>query len=404
MTLHTFHVGGCELQLLKLCKALREHPLQLMIVYSYVATSEKKITVDGVMCYCVPWVIQKCRLTHFYLAYLFRWKVKRLPQVFHCHAVSPFTEQVLGFAQKKNIPALVKVANGGHIEQLKQKCSERDSVWAWLKQIVKKEPFHVKKSRLENALFGRWRYSTYANASGYLSINPSIFGELERFPIQKKRIFPIPNGVDTDRFRPIDQKRKIALKQELGLPIDREWIVAIGRLVERKRFEDLILAWSAIEADYPDRSLLFIGDGPERAPLERLAQRLRIDARVRFEGMQNGLERYYQIAHLFVFPSRLEGLPNVVLEAMSSACPIVASHIPGICEVLESEKEGILFPPMDIAALKEAMRRMLDHPDQAARFGLAARQKALDCYSFQKIAPQFAGLYKKFIGERINCN
>ncbi len=364
MTLHAFQVGGCELQLLSLAKALKNHGVDLIILYSRVAGSVSYKSAGELEFFEIPRMLYKPRLIPLYLSYLFRWKLKSLPLLFHCHAISYFTEQILSFAQSKKVPTMVKVATGGDVTALKNR-------------------------------IGKIGFRTYAQVDRYLSINPSIQRELEDFPIAKGKIASIPNAVDPARFFPIGEREKVSLKESLGLPRQSRFITMVARFVERKRYEDLIRAWAEIAAKYPMHMLLLVGDGEERPNCEHLAEQLNIQDRVIFAGEQRDTARYFQVTDLFAFTSRLEGLPNVVLEAMSSELPILASAIPGVEEIIVPFRNGLLFPPLDVAAIVRSLTYLLAHPEEARKMGIAARKKILEEFSFEKIAPKFCALYEE---------
>ncbi len=396
MAIHSFHVGGCELQLLNLCKELQELAIEPIIIYSKTANSQRFHSTEELKFYYVPAIFYKFRIVHFYLHYLFRWKIGRMPDLFHCHASSRFTEQVLWFAQMCHIPTLVKITTGGHVTEIKEKIEQRIGIGAIIRRFLSRS-HKIKEIHIENALFGKHRFDTFSKVNGYLCINPSIQEELESFPIHNDKLFPIPNGVNSDRFKPVPEVEKGAIKKSLGLPHEMRYIMMPVRFVSRKRICDLIHAWANIESNYPSHLLLLVGDGIERQAMEQLAENLGIRGRIIFAGMQSNLEKYFQITDVFAFTSQLEGLPNAVLEAMSSALPIVATSIAGIKEIIVPNLEGILFPPGEVTALTHSLTYLLDHPEEARKMGAAAREKILKEYSFAIIAPRFNTLYRKLL-------
>jgi glycosyltransferase involved in cell wall biosynthesis len=397
MALQNFHIGGCELQLLSLCRALRKYNVELFVIHSRTAGSQKTLSLEGVQFLYIPWICLKLRIIPYYLRYLFRCKVGAIPHLFHCHVPAPFTEQVLWFAQEQKIPAVLKITVEGEVPALQKKSQERLSLPACFRYLFRRVPLSLKKEALENALFGKERLQTYSRVDRYISINPNIQEELERFLIDRARIASIPNGVDAERFKPVSEKEKREIKRALGLPVDLQYIVMAARFAERKRYEDLIFAWSLLASSYPDHCLLLIGDGEERVRCERLVDCLGLSSKALFAGEQVEMEKYFQVTRLFAFTSRLEGLPNVLLEAMSSALPIVATSIGGIREIVTHLQEGMLFAPGDRKALAESIKYLLDHPEEGMKMGAAARKKILSEYAFEQIAPQFAALYDSLL-------
>jgi glycosyltransferase involved in cell wall biosynthesis len=121
-------------------------------------------------------------------------------------------------------------------------------------------------------------------------------------------------------------------------------------------------------------TLTILGDGPDRAALEARAAALGVAAAVRFAGFQDNPFAYFAAADLFVLSSRYEGLPNVLLEALACGCPAIAFDCPhGVREIVRDGVNGVLVPPEDVAALRAAMLRVLQDPDERRRLAANAR-------------------------------
>jgi glycosyltransferase involved in cell wall biosynthesis len=147
-----------------------------------------------------------------------------------------------------------------------------------------------------------------------------------------------------------------ALRESLGVGPEQCLIGGVGRLAKSKGFDILIEAFRA--ADLPNARLVILGEGRERARLERL-----LGPRVTMPGFRKNIKDYYQTFDLFVCPSRREPLPLVMLEAFDAGLPIVASTADG-CRELVEEYGGDLFPIGDVAALAEILRRRDSTPRQ----------------------------------------
>jgi len=179
-------------------------------------------------------------------------------------------------------------------------------------------------------------------------------------------------------------------------------IAAVGRLVETKGFEHLVDSLAML--DFPFR-LVIVGDGPARRALAKRARRF--GDSVRFEGIVPN-ERVFEIlaeSDVFVMPSIIarngdrDGIPNVMLEAMSVGLPVVASAISGIPEAVRDARTGILVPPGDPASIAEALRRIRRDPGAAAHMGAEGRRLVAETFSAEKNA---AALYRIF--ERHLCD
>jgi glycosyltransferase involved in cell wall biosynthesis len=182
-------------------------------------------------------------------------------------------------------------------------------------------------------------------------------------------------------------------------PVERFWNAAhllfTGRLVYQKGLDLLLEALSDL-GDLTWR-LTIVGDGPELVPLMEQAQSLGLDDQVDFVGWKSrrALNAYYQQANLFVFPSRHEGMPNALLEAMSSGLPAIATDIAGNQELVVDGKNGFLVPSGDVDALKKALRTLISQQTLRTEMGRAARQHILDSYSWQATAQAYLNLLKQ---------
>ena len=149
----------------------------------------------------------------------------------------------------------------------------------------------------------------------------------------------------------------------------RPWILALGRLHRDKAFDILIPAMRSV----PGARLAIAGEGPERASLERLARRAGVADRVRFLGWRTDVGALLGAARLFVSSSRVEPLGNMVLEAWSAGCPVIAAAADGPAELIEQEVTGLLCPREDPGALGAAMAALLGDGVRAARLAAAGR-------------------------------
>jgi glycosyltransferase involved in cell wall biosynthesis len=173
----------------------------------------------------------------------------------------------------------------------------------------------------------------------------------------------IPNGVDIERFT----------------AEGRDWsaanILSVGRVVHQKGLDLGLVAL----ADLKDLAWEWriVGDGPQVASLREDLERAGIEARVEIVGWAGTAElaAEYRRASLFVFPSRHEGMPNALLEAMASGLPVIASRVAGNEELVVHGETGILVPPDDPDALREALRRLLGDESERERMGRAARRR-----------------------------
>jgi glycosyltransferase involved in cell wall biosynthesis len=178
---------------------------------------------------------------------------------------------------------------------------------------------------------------------------------VERYGIAPWRIIIIPPGVDLQHFRPAPRGEA---RRQLELPEDAWIALTVRRLVPRTGVDVLLDAWAEVLPTAGDSLLLVGGDGPSRSELEEQAHRLGLSKSVRFLGKvaERELPAYYRAADVSVVPSRsLEGFGLVVLEALASGTPVIASDTGGLPEALAPLEEDLLVPAGDATALGERL-------------------------------------------------
>jgi glycosyltransferase involved in cell wall biosynthesis len=194
------------------------------------------------------------------------------------------------------------------------------------------------------------------------------------------------------------EDREILLR-ELSLAEAQPLMIHVGLLKERKGHDTLFHALQDMTAEFPRLALLVVGEGELRAPLEDLAKRLRLEKAVHFLGYRQDAWRFIEAADVLVLPTRNEGFPWVVAEAMSLAKPIVASKVGGLPELVEEGRTGLLVPPDDPAALKTALVDLARHPERARRLGRAGRDRIRDHFGLEKMIDQLEAFFAEVIGK-----
>ncbi len=151
-------------------------------------------------------------------------------------------------------------------------------------------------------------------------------------------------------------------------------IVSMGRLTQQKGFDVLLRSFAAIAAKHPHWRLVIYGEGPDRAALETLRLESGYASRIDLPGLATDRAEPWHGASLFALPSRFEGYPNVLLEALSQGLPVVATDCPGATrEILAEGVHGMLVPPEDIAAMTAALDAMMSSPDLRDSYASKAR-------------------------------
>lgn len=199
--------------------------------------------------------------------------------------------------------------------------------------------------------------------------------------LKAKEIIYIPGvGVDTSRFTSISAERKAQLRKEFGIPDDAVVMLSVGELNKNKNHQLAIKALGKLKRQ--DIYYVICGEGELQAKLQELADEHGVGARLKLVGFRSDVQDFYGMADLFVFTSFREGIPAVVMEAMSSRIPVVASRIRGVVDMLPGSK--LLFDPQN-------------EDDLAQRITLAIEDESLK----QKEIERNAGNLKPFLFESV---
>ncbi len=211
----------------------------------------------------------------------------------------------------------------------------------------------------------------------------------------RAEVHRIYNGVDLQRLSPPAAPRKQRL------------IVAVGRLVEKKGFRYLVEACGRLARQGQPFECVLIGEGPERAALEKAIAAYGIEDRVRLLGAlpQQAVLQWIRRATVFVLPCVIsqsgdrDGLPTVLLESLALATPAVSTPVAGIPEIIEEGVSGWLTPPGNGHALAETLREILSMPEEARRIvGERARQRAERLFDLHRNVTQLAELFASLAG------
>lgn len=203
-----------------------------------------------------------------------------------------------------------------------------------------------------------------------------------------KPVTVVPYGVDLDRFRP-----------EPRPPREEPVVGYVGRLSPEKGLVTLLRALAELrERRVPWRALL-VGDGPERAALERLAARLGIADRVRFTGEVSHEEvpAHLQAFDVFAMPSTWEGFGVAAVEAQAMELPVVASGVHGIPDVVAHGETGLLVPPAQPLALADALESLLTDRDRRVEMGRAGRRLVERRYDWRENTARMERIYRELV-------
>ena len=215
--------------------------------------------------------------------------------------------------------------------------------------------------------------------------------------VPDRRLAVLPNGVDVDTYSPATPEARHALRRSVfGIEsLDHVVVGMVGRLWVQKNPQCFVRAAIQVAAQRPRVSFFMIGDGEFRHELEAAIRASGQADRIRILGWRSDVPELLKALDLMVLPSRWEGMPLAVLEAMSSAVPVIASDIPGNHHLVEDGSDGRLFPPDDDQALASALIELVDDAALRARFSAQARSKVLRRYTLSARMKQITAIYEE---------
>lgn len=225
--------------------------------------------------------------------------------------------------------------------------------------------------------------------------SPSVIDHLhQRARIPQDRLRLVRGGVDIERI----QSAVPASRLSLGLKESDRVLIWVGRLDPVKGLDLLIEALSEVTRRL-DARLLLVGEGPERPHLEKLSKKLGLPNSVRFLGPRTDVQSLLQVADLFVFPSRTEGLPNALLEAMAAGLPIVTTDVPGCRDLISHGQSGLLVPYGDRTLLADAIIQLLANPRLAREMADKAEEVVTMHWNIEATYRSYESIYHEMLAE-----
>lgn len=216
---------------------------------------------------------------------------------------------------------------------------------------------------------------------------------VRRVNIAPDRILVIPNSVDPARAR-TDHAAGRAFRRSLGITDAGFVFVNMGRLIPGKGHPELFEAFARLACADPAIRLIVAGDGPLRATLTRVVAQSPANGRIRMLGTVTDVSGLLSAADAFVFPSRSEGFPLALAEAMCAGVPTAACDIPVTREMAGDPPTLLLSAPGDVNALAESMQRLRAEAALAGSLGAGARRRATDLYSVEHTVPLWLAAYQ----------
>jgi glycosyltransferase involved in cell wall biosynthesis len=234
-------------------------------------------------------------------------------------------------------------------------------------------------------------------ASILVNVSRKVLEQAAAVGIRREHMTVIPNGIPFGARNDFDKE---ATRADLGVSADDVLLLSVGRLVYQKGHEYLVQAMESLRGDLPQIKAMICGEGPLRQQLQSQIDRHGLQGVVTLLGNRLDIDRFLCSADVFVLPSRWEGLPVALLEAMDRGLPVVATRVEGVEEVVQNQTHGLLVPPEDARALAESIRRLVLDADLRRRMSLGTRARIREAYTIDIMCEKYLSLMRNLLALR----
>ena len=370
--------SGAGTQALRLAKKLRERGTPIFMLTANRTRAEREGFIEGVKVYWLPAFGPKRikPLTFVLAASLFLLRNRSTYDIVHLHGAYWRIAPIILIAKLLRKKIIVKMTSLGT-----------------------DDPVTIRRR-----LFGSILLSTVAMADAVVAITDGLTNSYIQAGLPLARLARIPNGVDTKVFKPVGSKTRRTLRITFGIPLTAPVVLFVGAVRWLKGVDLLLTAWQTVQKRFPEAILILVGpistsSGPYGRPFaeyidDYISSHLS-PQNIRILGQQVDVQRFYQMADVFVLPSRLEGLPNALLEAMACGLPCVGSDIPSIHGIITNKKNGLIFESENTEQLADAISSLLSNEQKARELGQRAREAVMTRYSLESVTEAYLHLYDR---------
>lgn len=260
--------------------------------------------------------------------------------------------------------------------------------WAGVPHIVS----GLRVAERRSAVYGRLDRWTNSLVDYNVCVSRAVADYCEQQNgLDPRKTVVIPNGVDTTIWAsalPIDSSA-------YGIPATAQIILTVARLEHQKGIDVLIAAAARFLASLPDAHLVIVGEGEARQQYEDQAKALEVASRIHWLGHRGDVASWMQRAQLFVLPSRWEGMPNVILEAMAAGVTVVATDVEGVSELLNDSVNGRIVPSENPVVLAEVTIQLMSQPEFSEKLAAAAQETVAKEFTIEAMVQRYAALYRQ---------
>lgn len=277
----------------------------------------------------------------------------------------------------------------------------RKKIIAKMTLVGSDDPISIEKRKL-----GLLQLKLISSLDRIISISAELTEIYKSSRLPNEKLVEIPNGVDTKKFSPISSLHKDSMRRMLGLPQEKVIVTFVGIIDKRKGVDLLVSAWGTISKKCEKCHLLLIG--PKTIDENEIVDEnfvSNIEGELmsyshdnfRLMGHIPNVREYLQVSDIFVLPSRREGLPNTLLEAMSCGLPCVTTRALWANGVIEESTSGFLVDVGDIQSLAQVVIKLIRDYDSRVKVGKTARKKITKNFSIEQVLDRYIRLYEEVI-------
>jgi glycosyltransferase involved in cell wall biosynthesis len=231
-----------------------------------------------------------------------------------------------------------------------------------------------------------------------VAVSPEVRDELVAFgvaPASKFRVIRL--GIELQERVSPDSAARAETRRVMGIRDDRFVVGWIGRMTAVKRTDVVLGSFRRLRDGGVDALLCMVGDGPDRRSVEQQADELGIMRECLFPGYQEDVGPFFAAFDVFVLPSGNEGTPVTAIEALASGCPVVATRVGGVPDVVSEGKDGFLVEPGAVEELAARLAELARDPDLRARMGAAGRERMQTRYAVDRLIDDVDRLYRDLL-------
>ncbi|MHA1272225.1 MAG: glycosyltransferase family 4 protein [Promethearchaeota archaeon] len=238
----------------------------------------------------------------------------------------------------------------------------------------------IMKKNLFDKSLGKF---TIQRADGIISVSEKDLNIIQKqYTISHKNCYHVPNGVDTEIFKPEETQEK-------------KYITFIGRLTYIKGFDIFIKMIKKIHKFNNTLEFLVIGDGPLKKLMDQVGNSISLTHFVRYP--YNLMKKIYNQSKVLILTSRFEGVPTTILESLSCGTPVISTNVGGISEIIQDGINGILLPNRLNSLNISSIMDLIEDEKKLKQYGKKGRQLILEHFSWKKITNQILKIYDQLI-------